>query len=153
MKFKNITAIILIFFSMNSQAESVKGLSFDLKKEIKCHETELGMHCLSPDKGIIINLTIQKRDKGDNLIKYKKHLEKNISKGKYASKMNKTAKVFLNGRQWISSNHYQSEFLKYFTQYYACVKGENAYLISVSYKPKSLNKNEISIFSKSLKFI
>ena len=84
---------------------------------------------------------------------YKKHLSKNIAKTtSYRSKFKSVKKVYLSDRAWIISNHYQSEYPNFFTQYYASVKGEKTYLLSISYKDGQLSEKELETFSKTLTF-
>jgi hypothetical protein len=150
---KSIGTAILMMLPFSSYATSFKSLSFDFKKDMKCSQTEDSMYCINEKKNIILNLTIKERASSDSLMTYKKHLSKNIAKTiNYRSKLKSVEKIYLSDRAWIISNHYESEYPSFFTQYYASVKGKNAYLLSISYKEGKLSDKELEKFSKTLKF-
>jgi hypothetical protein len=130
----------------------LNGLEYSLDVDVKCSDVSDGIFCISQKKDLLLNITIQERKSGDNLINYKNILKSKIVKAyEHVSKVKSIEKIFLNGRAWISSNHYESEFPKYSTQYYVSMKGDKVYLISISYKDGVLDEQSILKFSKSLK--
>lgn len=148
-----MTAVILPCLAFSkSTPQKFKNLVFKIDEKYKCNEIKTGLFCVSKDKTVIVNLTIRKREKTDSLRNFKTHLEKSMAKTvNYTSKFIEVKNTFLNKVKWIYAKHFQSEFPGFYTQYYATVKGENAYLLSISYKKDNFSNKEQKTLTNSIK--
>jgi hypothetical protein len=145
-----LSLIIPSFAIAKPTVKKIKKLKFSIDKSFDCSEINTGTFCISKNKDIIVNITARTRQKDDSLRKYKTHLESSMAKTvNYTSKFIEVKNTFLNKVKWIYAKHYQSEFLGYYTQYFATVKGANAYLVSISYKKKE--DTRIDLITKTLK--